>query len=64
MTEVDIFAEGNAELQVGSTEVQDGDTESEADNIERGRDIKITRPPFKSKVRTGGQGNQGGMQEL
>ena len=58
MTEVDIFAEDDAELKVGST---DGDVESEVDDIERGRDPKIIRSPV---VRMGRQGSQGGCRNF
>ena len=58
MAEVDIFAEDDAELKVGST---DGDIESEVDDIERRRDLKVIRSPV---VRTGRQGSQGGCRNF
>ena len=61
MTEVD---KGDAELKVGSTGAQDSDVESEADNIEHRRDIKITRSPLIRKVGTGEKGSQGGFRNF
>ena len=59
MTEADdIFSD--AEFKVGSAEVQDGDTEYGANDIESEmRNTETIRNPLKRKAETGTQGSEG-----
>ena len=60
MTEIDISSEPDVKPKAGSTEIQDGSAEFEADGIESEmRDVVFVCHPLKRKARTGRQGSQG-----